>query len=60
MFELLEARKFEVFVVEPGQLHSCGGRPKTDRLDCQCLTFLQITEPTAIGFCLRSREASPS
>ena len=40
LYELLEARKFEVFVVEPGQLHSCGGRPKTDRLDCQWLQRL--------------------
>ena len=40
VYELLESRKFEVFVVEPSQLQSCGGRPKTDRLDCQWLQRL--------------------
>ena len=40
LFDLLEAEKFEVFLVEPGQLHSCGARPKTDRLDCQWLQRL--------------------
>jgi transposase len=33
LFELLEARGFEVWLVEPGQLSRCGARPKTDVLD---------------------------
>lgn len=33
LFELLEARGFEVYRVEPGQLSPCGARPKTDALD---------------------------
>jgi transposase len=35
LFELLEARGFEVFLIEPSQASHCGARPKTDRLDCQ-------------------------
>ena len=35
LFELLESRGFEVFLVEPGQLSHCGARPKTDVLDAQ-------------------------
>src|SRR4051794_16687319 len=35
LFELLEARGFEVWLVEPGQLSRCGARPKTDALDAQ-------------------------
>jgi transposase len=35
LFELLESRGFEVWLVEPGQLSRCGARPKTDVLDCQ-------------------------
>jgi transposase len=38
--ELLEARGFEVFLVEPGQLSRCGARPKTDVLDCQWIQRL--------------------
>jgi len=40
LFELLEARKFEVSLVEPGQLSRCGARPKTDVLDCQWIQRL--------------------
>jgi transposase len=40
LFELLEARGFEVFLVEPGQLSHCGARPKTDVLDAQWLQRL--------------------
>jgi transposase len=29
LFELLEARGFEVWLVEPGQLSRCGARPKS-------------------------------
>ncbi len=35
LFEFLEARGFEVWLVEPGQLSRCGARPKTDVLDAQ-------------------------
>jgi transposase len=38
--ELLEARGFEVWLVEPGQLSRCGARPKTDVLDCQWIQRL--------------------
>jgi len=40
LFELLEARGFEVYLVEPGQLAHCGARPKTDVLDVQWLQRL--------------------
>jgi len=40
LFELLEARGFEVFLIEPSQTSHCGARPKTDRLDCQWLQRL--------------------
>jgi transposase len=35
LFELLEARGFEVCLIEPGQASRCGARPKTDVLDAQ-------------------------
>jgi transposase len=35
LFELLEARGFEVLLVDPRQTKAVKGRPKTDRLDCQ-------------------------
>jgi transposase len=40
LFEVLEARGFEVLLVEPGQLSHCGARPKTDVLDCQWIQRL--------------------
>jgi transposase len=40
LLELLEARGFEVWLVEPGQLSHCGARPKTDVLDCQWIQRL--------------------
>lgn len=40
LFELLEARGFEVLLVEPGQLSHCGARPKTDVLDAQWIQRL--------------------
>jgi transposase len=40
LFELLEARGFKVFLVEPGQLSSCGARPKTDVHDAQWIQRL--------------------
>ncbi|HEX8201353.1 MAG TPA: IS110 family transposase, partial [Isosphaeraceae bacterium] len=35
LFELLESRGFEIYLVEPGQLFHRGARPKTDVLDAQ-------------------------
>jgi transposase len=40
LFELLEARGFVVYLVEPGQLAHCGARPKTDVLDVQWIQRL--------------------
>jgi transposase len=40
LFELLEARGFAVYLVEPGQLTHCGARPKTDVLDVQWIQRL--------------------
>jgi transposase len=40
LFELLESRGFEVWLVEPGQLSRCGARPKTDILDAQWIQRL--------------------
>jgi transposase len=40
LFELLEARGFQVYLVEPGQLAHCGARPKTDVLDVQWIQRL--------------------
>jgi transposase len=40
LFELLEARGFEVILVDPRQTKAVKGRPKTDRLDCQWIQRL--------------------
>jgi transposase len=40
LFEVLEARGFEVLLIEPTQARHCGARPKTDVLDCQWLQRL--------------------
>lgn len=40
LYELLELRGFEVWLVEPGQLSRCGARPKTDVLDVQWIQRL--------------------
>jgi transposase len=40
LFELLESRGFEVYLVEPGQLSHCGARPKTDVHDAQWIQRL--------------------
>jgi transposase len=40
LFEHLEAQGFECYLIEPGQLHGCGARPKTDVLDCQWMQRL--------------------
>ena len=40
LFELLEAKGFEVYLIEPSQARHCGARPKTDVHDCQWLQRL--------------------
>lgn len=40
LFELLETRGFEVFLVDPRQSRHAPGRPKSDVLDCQWLQRL--------------------
>ena len=40
LFELLEARGFEVYLVDPRQSRHAPGRPKSDVLDCQWLQRL--------------------
>jgi transposase len=40
LYELLESRDFEVFLVEPRQSRHAPGRPKSDVLDCQWLQRL--------------------
>src|SRR5262245_1619669 len=40
LFEHLEAQGFTCSLIEPGQLHGCGARPKTDVLDCQWMQRL--------------------
>lgn len=40
LFELLESRGFEVFLVDPRQSRHAPGRPKSDILDCQWLQRL--------------------
>jgi transposase len=40
LFELLEGKGFEAFLIEPSQGRHCGARPKTDVHDCQWLQRL--------------------
>lgn len=40
LFEVLEGRGFEVFLIEPSQASHCGARPKSDPHDCQWLQRL--------------------
>lgn len=40
LFELLESKGFEVFLIEPSPASHCGARPKTDVADCQWLQRL--------------------
>src|SRR5437899_10180919 len=40
LYELLESRGFEVFLVDPRQSRHAPGRPKSDVLDCQWLQRL--------------------
>jgi transposase len=40
LFELLERRGFQVFLVDPRQTKHAPGRPKSDKLDCQWIQRL--------------------
>ena len=50
LFELLEARGFQVFLIDPRQAKRAPGRPKTDRLDCQWLQRLHAYGLRAAAF----------
>jgi transposase len=50
LFELLEARGFEVWLVDPRQAARAPGRPKTDVLDCQWLQRLHSHGLLAAAF----------
>src|SRR5256712_7400706 len=50
VFELLEARGLQVFLIDPRQAKRAPGRPKTDRLDCQWLQRLHAYGLLAAAF----------
>ena len=50
LFELLERRGFEVFLVDPRQTRQVAGRPKTDVLDCQWIRRLHACGLLAASF----------
>lgn len=50
LFELLERRGFEVFLVNPRQTKQVSGRPKTDVLDCQWIQRLHSYGLLAASF----------
>ena len=50
LFELLEARGVQVFLIDPRQAKRAPGRPKTDRLDCQWLQRLHTYGLLAAAF----------
>jgi transposase len=50
LFELLERRGFEVFLVNPRQAKQVSGRPKTDVLDCQWIQRLHSYGLLAASF----------
>ncbi len=50
LFELLEARGLQVFLIDPRQTKRAPGRPKTDRLDCQWLQRLHAYGLLAAAF----------
>jgi len=50
LFELLERRGFEVFLVDPRQTKQVSGRPKTDVLDCQWIQRLHSYGLLAASF----------
>ncbi len=50
LFELLERRGFEVFLVDPRQTRQVAGRPKSDVLDCQWIRRLHACGLLAASF----------
>jgi transposase len=50
LFELLERRGFEVFLVDPRQTRQVAGRPKTDKHDCQWIRRLHACGLLAASF----------
>jgi transposase len=50
LFELLERRGFEVYLVDPRQTRHVPGRPKTDVLDCQWIQRLHSYGLLAAAF----------
>src|SRR5262249_14243673 len=50
LFELLERRGFQVFLVDPRQTRQVTGRPKTDVLDCQWIQRLHSYGLLAASF----------
>ncbi len=50
VFELLEARGLQVFLLDPRQAKRAPGRPKTARLDCQWLQRLHAYGRLAAAF----------
>jgi transposase len=50
LFELLEARGLQVFLLDPRQAKRAPGRPKSDRLDCQWLQRLHAYGLLAAAF----------
>jgi transposase len=50
LFELLERRGFQVFLVDPRQTRQVSGRPKTDVLDCQWIQRLHSYGLLAASF----------
>ena len=50
LFELLERRGFQVFLVDPRQTRQVSGRPKTDVLDCQWIQRLHCYGLLAASF----------
>jgi transposase len=50
LFELLERRGFQVYLVDPRQTRQVSGRPKTDVLDCQWIQRLHSYGLLAASF----------
>jgi hypothetical protein len=53
LFELLEARGFEVFLIEPRQARHAPGRPKYDVRDCQWLQRCSDCTRPPVVFCAK-------
>jgi hypothetical protein len=50
LYELLQAERFEVLLVDPSYSHQLKGRPKTDRRDCQWIYRLHSVGLLAAAF----------